>query len=89
MDYLEPSYDFVLEDGDLLFQDLTCRFLCVAIERVTPGYHDANISHIGIYKKIGDQDYVIEAYPPEVTLTPLPEFLARAEDDYDRPSVFV
>ena len=89
MGYLEPSYDIVLEDGDLLFQDLTCRFLCVAIESVTPGYHDADISHIGIYKQLGNQDYVIEAYPPEVKLTPLPLFLARAEDDYDRPGVFV
>jgi uncharacterized protein YycO len=89
MSYLEPSYDFTLEDGDLLFQALTCRFLCVAIESVTPGYHDANISHIGIYKKLGDQDYVIEAYPPEVKLTPLPLFLARAVDDHNRPGVFV
>jgi uncharacterized protein YycO len=89
MSYLEPSYDFTLEDGDLLFQDLACRFICEAIESVTPGYRNADITHIGIYKQIGDQDLVIEAIPPEVTVTPLVEFLNRAKDDYERPSVFV
>ena len=89
MSYLKPSYDFPLEDGDLLFQDLACRFICDAIESVTPGYHNADITHIGIYKQIGDQDFVIEAIPPEVTVTPLAEFLSRAKDDYERPSVFV
>jgi hypothetical protein len=89
MSYLKPSYDFPLEDGDLLFQDLACRFICEAIERVTPGYRNADITHIGIYKQIGDQDFVIEAIPPEVTVTPLAEFLNRAKDGYERPSVFV
>jgi hypothetical protein len=89
MSYLEPSYDFSLEDGDLLFQDLACRFLCEAIESVTPGYRNAEITHIGIYRKDGDQDFIIEAVPPEVTVTPLAKFLSRSEDDSERPSVFV
>ena len=89
MSYLKPSYNFTLEDGDLLFQDLACRFLCEAIESVTPGYRNADITHIGIYKKGGDQDFVIEAVPPEVTVTPLAEFLSRSKDDFERPSVFV
>lgn len=88
MGYLEPDDDFLLEDGDLLFQELPCRFLCEAIERVTPGYHNADVTHIGMYGKVGDQDYVIEATPPEVKLTPLPEFLSRASDHLGRPSVF-
>jgi uncharacterized protein YycO len=89
MGHLEPSYDFTLEDGDLLFQDLACRFLCEAIESVTPGYHNADITHIGIYEKVGGQDFVIEAVPPKVTVTPLAEFLSRSQDDFERPSVFV
>jgi hypothetical protein len=89
MSDLKPSYDFILEDGDLLFQDLACRFLCEAIESVTPGYRNADITHIGIYRKDGDQDFVIEAVPPEVTVTPLAEFLSRSKDDLERPSVFV
>lgn len=64
-------------------------FLCEAIESVTPGYHNVDITHIGIYGKDGDQDFVIEAVPPEVTVTPLVEFLSRAKDDFERPSVFV
>jgi hypothetical protein len=89
MSYLEPSDDFSLEDGDLLFQDLACRFLCEAIESVTPGYRNADITHMGIYNNIGGQDFVIEAVPPEVTVTPLEEFLSRSKDDFERPSVFV
>jgi hypothetical protein len=89
MSYLEPSYDFILEDGDLLFQDLACRFLCEAIESVTPGFSNADITHIGIYENVGGQDFVIEAVPPEVTVTPLAEFLGRSKDDFERPSVFV
>jgi hypothetical protein len=89
MSYLEPSYDFTLEDGDLLFQDLACRFLCEAIASVTPGYRNADITHIGIYEKVGDQEFVIEAVPPEVTVTPLAEFLSRSKDDFERPRVFV
>jgi hypothetical protein len=89
MDYLEPNENFVLEDGDLLFQDLACRFLCEAIESVTPGYRNADITHIGIYARVGDRDYVIEAAPPKVKLTPLTVFLGRANDRFERPSVFV
>ena len=89
MSYLEPSYDFTLENGDLLFQDLACRFLCEAIESVTPGYRNADITHIGIYERVGGQDFVIEAVPPEVTVTPLAEFLNRSKDEFARPSVFV
>ncbi|UCG24909.1 MAG: hypothetical protein JSW55_02625 [Chloroflexota bacterium] len=89
MGYLDPNDDFVLEDGDLLFQDLACRFICEAIERVTPGYHNADITHIGIYRRVGGRDYVIEAVPPEVKLTPLTEFFGRANDHFDRPTVFV
>jgi hypothetical protein len=37
-----------LKEGDLLFQDLDSSPLCDAIELVTPGYNDANFSHIGL-----------------------------------------
>jgi hypothetical protein len=89
MSNLEPSYDFALENGDLLFQDLACRFLCEAIGSVTAGFQNADITHIGIYERIGGQEYVIEAVPPEVTITPLVEFLSRSKDEFERPSVFV
>ena len=46
--------DFQLELGDILFQDLDSSPLCDAIELVTPGYREANFSHIGIITEIGD-----------------------------------
>ena len=39
---------FILQLGDLLFQDLDSSPLCDAIELVTPGYKGANLSHVGI-----------------------------------------
>jgi hypothetical protein len=89
MNYPEPSNNFQLENGDLLFQDQVCRFLCEAIKSVTPGYQNADVTHIGIYQKVGSQEFVIEAVPPEVTITPLAEFLGRSTDAVERPSVFV
>jgi hypothetical protein len=40
--------EFQLEIGDILFQDLDSSPLCDAIELVTPGYKNANFSHVGI-----------------------------------------
>ena len=39
---------FQLQIGDILFQDLDSSPLCDAIELVTPGYKNADFSHIGI-----------------------------------------
>ena len=46
--------NFLLQKGDILFQDLDSSPLCEAIERVTPGYKKANFSHIGIVLELGD-----------------------------------
>ena len=43
-----PKQKFELQEGDFLFQDLDSSPLCDAIELVTPGYKDANFSHIGL-----------------------------------------
>ena len=45
---------FLLEKGDILFQDLDSSTLCDAIELVTKGYDNRNFSHIGIVVKTGD-----------------------------------
>jgi len=70
---------FKLQLGDLLFQDLDSSPLCDAIELVTPGYKNANFSHIGIVTELGDPycisaDYnydhhirVLEAIPDKVS----------------------
>lgn len=85
---MEPSRHFSLATGDLLFQDLVGSG-ADAIEAVTPGYHGAEVSHMAMYTRVGHHPYVIEAFPPEVRLTPLPVFLRRALDDQNRPRVFV
>jgi uncharacterized protein YycO len=86
---LEPSDDFVFHDGDLVFQDLAGDGLAQAIETVTPGYMNSEVSHVGIIIKIRGRDYVIEAFPPEVRLTSFMVFRRRALDEHNRPRVFV
>lgn len=85
---MEPSSTFDLHNGDLLFQDLAGNG-AAAIEAVTPGFNGAEVSHVAIYLLVGTIDYVVEAFPPEVRLTPLRVFLRRARDQLDRPRVFV
>ena len=59
-----PKQKFELQEGDLLFQDLDSSPLCDAIELVTPGYKDANFSHIGLVVLDNDKLKVLEAIPP-------------------------
>ena len=69
------SSNFELQEGDLLFQDLDSSPLCDAIELVTPGYKDANLSHIGFVIKEDKKLKVIEAIPPAVKKTSIKKFL--------------
>tara|TARA_B110001450_G_scaffold81013_1_gene76809 strand:- start:1047 stop:1742 length:696 start_codon:yes stop_codon:yes gene_type:complete len=92
---------FLLQKGDILFQDLDSSPLCEAIERVTPGYKKANFSHIGIVIELGDpfcinSDYlyednirILEAIPDNVTTTRLDSFLNRSSDKNNNPKVIV
>ncbi|MGY8932225.1 MAG: YiiX/YebB-like N1pC/P60 family cysteine hydrolase [Flavobacteriales bacterium] len=93
--------NFLLQKGDILFQDLDSSPLCEAIERVTPGYKKANFSHIGIVLELGDpfcinSDYlyednirILEAIPNKVTTTRLDSFLNRSFDKNNNPKVIV
>lgn len=67
-----------LKEGDILFQDLDSGPLCEAIEQVTPGYNNANLSHIGLIVSINGELKVLEAIPPKVLLTNIDEFLNRS-----------
>ena len=80
---------FELKEGDLLFQDLDSSLLCDAIELVTPGYNEANFSHIGLVVSINDTLKVLEAIPPKVMLTNLDNFLNRSFDKDGNPKVIV
>ena len=71
---------FELQEGDLLFQDLDSSPLCDAIEMVTPGYKDANFSHIGLVVLDNHTLKVLEAIPPKVVLTEMKSFFNRSHD---------
>ena len=87
---LEKDLGFLLQPGDLLFQDLDCGPLCDAIEKVTTGYQGANFSHVGIAAKAGSGDFVvIEAVSSGVEATPLQTFLERSSDSNGHPKVVV
>ena len=75
-----PKQKFELQEGDLLFQDLDSSPLCDAIELVTPGYKDANFSHIGLVVLDNDTLKVLEAIPPKVVLTDMKYFFNRSYD---------
>jgi len=84
-----PIQKFELQEGDLLFQDLDSSPLCDAIELVTPGYKDANFSHIGLVVLDNDTLKVLEAIPPKVVLTPIANFLNRSYDKFKKPKIIV
>ena len=80
-------YDYF--EGDILFQDLDSSPLCDAIELVTPGYKNFNISHIGVIVKDNNEIKVLEAIPNSVKLTSLDSFLLRSLDSNNQPKVMV
>ena len=80
---------FHLLEGDLLFQDLDSSPLCDAIELVTTGYNNANLSHIGLIISENGKLKVLEALPPKVKTTELKEFLNRSHDKNGKPKVIV
>ena len=95
-----PS-NFQLQEGDILFQDLDSSPLCDAIELVTPGYKNANFSHVGVIVEIKDSNNingnynfkeslkVLEAIPDKVKITRLDSFLNRSFDINNEPKVIV
>ena len=78
-----------LQNGDILFQDLDSSELCTAIESVTNGYMQSDLSHIVFLVKKNEEILVIEAIPPKVILTPIDTFLTRSKDENGKPKVLV
>ncbi|MEG2267681.1 MAG: YiiX/YebB-like N1pC/P60 family cysteine hydrolase [Acinetobacter sp.] len=86
---MDPQPNFQPIPGDLLFLDLDCFAGCDAIEDVKPGINGARITHVGIFIIVEGVAYVIEAFPPEVRLTPINIYLKRALDDQLRPRICI
>ena len=53
---------FQLQKGDFLFQDLDSSPLCEAIELVTSGYKNANLSHVAIVVETKDSSNINTKY---------------------------
>ncbi|MCK9560235.1 MAG: hypothetical protein M0R44_07300 [Candidatus Marinimicrobia bacterium] len=86
----QSKSNFILQPGDLLFQDLDGSPLCDAIEKVTRGYRGANFTHIGIVALNSDEQLVVlEAVSKGVTTTTLDKFLNRSHDANGNPKVLV
>jgi hypothetical protein len=80
---------FILQEGDLLFQDIDCGPFCDAIEEVTLGINGAKLSHIGLVVKHDNELFVLEAISAGVVLTPISDFLCRSFDEDGNPKVIV
>jgi permuted papain-like amidase YaeF/Yiix C92 family enzyme len=72
---------FDIYSGDLLFVDFDGSPLCVAIEKVTDGYHGYNFSHVGIVEINYDGVFVIDAVSSGVRCIELGEFLEQCSVD--------
>ncbi len=75
--------------GDILFQDLECGNLCMAIKEVTIGVDSSEFSHIGLVQKIGEKWMVLEAISDGVKYTPLLDFFSRSVDTNNNPKIWV
>lgn len=84
---LACTQKYIPKTGDLLFQDLDCGELCDAIEKVTQGIDNANLSHVGIVSVEGDSVFVYEAIGQGVIKTPLTKFMERSKNDSGKSKV--
>ncbi len=92
---------FVLQPGDLLFQDLDAGPLCDAIEEVTVGCNGGHFTHVGVVCQREPRNQsagsasapgdclVLEAVSEGVRVIPLGQFLERSKDAQNSPKVVV
>ncbi len=81
---------FLVQPGDLLFQDLNGDSFFEAVARVTQGYNGAVLTHVGIVAQNAEgKTVVLEALQEGVTATPLENFLNRSFDQEGNPKVLV
>lgn len=86
----KQNKSFVLQEGDLLFQDSDCGSFCDAIEAVTEGVEGYDFSHIGLLMKdSSDVLKVMEAITEGVVLTPIEEFMDRSRDSLGQSKIVV
>ncbi|MCC8153316.1 MAG: hypothetical protein LIP01_03340 [Tannerellaceae bacterium] len=70
------TYGIQLQNGDLIFQEACPGETDDTIKQVTTSMDGYNFTHVGmIYIDENDEIFVLQATIPEVTLTPLEEYL--------------
>jgi len=79
--------DFILLEGDLLFQDLDKDSIDNAIEKVTQTQSGYNFTHVGIVLIENKKPVVLEAISKGVVLTPIDTFMKRNLNTDGKPKV--
>lgn len=78
------AQEFALRSGDLIFQQSARSEVENSIQSVTNSIEGYDFTHVGIvYIDPSGEVFVLEAAPPEVTLTPLEEYLHPSQDEPD------
>ena len=80
---------YLLQEGDILFQDLDSSPLCDAIEKVTTSVNNKNFSHVGICIIDNSELFVLEAFSNGVELVKLEKFIKRSLNDKGYPKISV
>ena len=80
---------YLLQEGDILFQDLDSSPLCDAIEKVTSSANNKNFSHVGICIIDNSELFVLEAFSNGVELVKLEKFIKRSLNDKGYPKISV
>lgn len=82
--------NFILQEGDILFQNTGTGEIDNAIKDVTATKVSKNYSHVGIAMKENNKWYVLEAIPKKgINKTPFREFLNRNKNKYHKSQTTV
>ena len=82
--------DFLLKEGDLLFQDTGTDEIDNAIKDVTATKLSKNYSHVGIAMQENGSWFILEAIPIKgVSKTPIKDFLDRNKNEFNKSKTTV
>ena len=80
---------YELKEGDIFFQDLDSSPLCDAIEKVTKGINNKDLSHVGICIIENSHFYILEAFTHGVKMVKIEEFLKRSVNSDGNPKIII
>ena len=80
---------YELKEGDIFYQDLDSSPLCEAIEKVTEGINNKDLSHVGICIIENTHFYILEAFTDGVKMVKIEEFLKRSINSDGNPKIII